>query len=105
LAYISSLIFQEHKRTEEKIKECEKLWKNLEAELVAIFHGLIKKGGQPFTDLLKIHLECSICKGLINSVLQFNFSISMNLIINKSKYYPLRPFLATSVSTLFARIA
>ena len=63
-----SFTFQEQKKNEENVQMFENLWLKTEAEVLVIIQDLIKKFGQPLTDKLKILLECSICKGLINSV-------------------------------------
>ena len=45
---------QEQEKNAENIKKCEELLTNVEAGFITIIKDLMKKCGQPFTDLLKL---------------------------------------------------
>lgn len=59
---------QEEEFNAVKIQECEKHLKYVDAEVLVIIEDLMKKHGQPFTDLLKNLLECSVCKEVMHLV-------------------------------------
>ncbi len=67
--YIYVILFlQERSDYAADMKKCEEFLTNIEAGFIAIMKDLMKKCGKPFTDLLKVFLDCSICKGLITTV-------------------------------------
>ena len=76
-SFWSFIILKVPNRDAEIILKCENLFSNIDSGFIAIVKDLMKKYGLPLIDHLKVLLECSICKGLINKVYnQISYSLT-----------------------------